>query len=87
METILYVAMSSLLRTKKVLACSIVINRELLRELVLEKVSSPKEVANSLKFSDYGAPLLFGPVRDEIAKLINIKDFGKCCEDYDQAKI
>ena len=82
LENILYVAISSLLRTKELLACAIVRNRELLRELVLEKVSSPKEVANSLKFSDFGASLLFGPVRDEIAKLINIKDFGKSCEDY-----
>ena len=82
LENILYIAISSLLRTKEVLACAIVRNRELLRELVLEKVSSPKEVANSLKFSDFGSPLLFGPVRDEIAKLINIKDFGKSCEDF-----
>ena len=82
LENILYIAISSLLRTKEVLACAIVRNRELLRELVLEKVSSPKEVANSLKYSDFGSPLLFGPVRDEIAKLINIKDFGKSCEDF-----
>ena len=84
-QNILFVVITSLLRSKDLLASSIVRLRELLRELTLEKLYG-KFTSNitkmSLKYSDFGHPLLFGPVRDEVEALVSPSVHGPTATEF-----
>ena len=58
-------------RSKTALTCVITRSREFIRESVLRRMTPTpgnRLTAESLRFSDFGSPFLFGPVRDEIVR-------------------
>ena len=77
-ECVLFFIGAALQRSKTALSCVITRSREFMRESVLRRmISTPgnRLTAESLRFSDFGSPFLFGPVRDEIVRYL--QDWNK----------
>ena len=70
-ECVLFFIGAALQRSKTALTCVITRSREFIRESVLRRMTyshGNRLTAESLRFSDFGSPYLFGPVRDEIVR-------------------
>ena len=77
-ECVLFFIGAALQRSKTALTCVITRSREFIRESVLRRMTPTpgnRLTAESLRFSDFGSPFLFGPVRDEIVR--HLQDWSK----------
>ena len=77
-ECVLFFIGAALQRSKTALTCVITRSREFIRESVLRRMTyshGNRLTAESLRFSDFGSPYLFGPVRDEIVR--HLQDWNK----------